>query len=108
MRAGRLRKWVQVQESTVTIDAAGGAVDTWAKVWDRRAAIEPINGREMVESDQVRTVATVKILMRWWDGLKATHRIKYGSRIFEINHIINRNERNREYELLCTEVISDA
>ena len=105
VRAGRLRKWVQIQESTVTNDGAGGLDDDWNKVWNRRAGIEPLSGSELVENDQVRTVATVKILMRWWDGLLTTHRIKYGSRVFEINHINNVMERNKDYEVLCTEVI---
>ena len=106
MRPGQLRQLVKIQENTPTKDAQGGIVDTWSDVWSRRVQIMSLRGTELLDNDVIRGTATFKITLRYLDGLTVLHRIKYGSRIFEINHIGNFMERNKWYELMCTELTS--
>lgn len=104
MRAGLLRHRVQIQASTKAADAAGTLIETWATVAEVYADIRPVRAREFVEQGQVQAEATHTIQIRYWDGLTAHHRIKYGTRIFGIvGTPINVAERNRTHEFMAIE-----
>ena len=106
MRTGRLRHRVKIQDYTESQNTFGETTKTWtdyATVW---AAIEPVKGREFWESQQVNAEITTKITMRYLAGIKPKMRILYGIRIFEIDSVINPDERNRELQLLVMENIS--
>lgn len=106
MRAGELRHRVQIQEQTVD-RTASGAEDpdgTWRTVARRWAEVLPAGGGEAVNAQQVQAVATHTVRMRWWDGLRVEHRIKFGSRVFSINAIDDVGTRRVEMMVRCTEV----
>ena len=102
MRAGRLRYQVKIQSPQKDTSPGGGEV-TWsdfATVW---AAIEPLRGSEFFLSQQVNAEVTGKIVMRYLEGVKPDMRILYGSRVFEIDSILDIAERHRELRLLVKE-----
>jgi SPP1 family predicted phage head-tail adaptor len=100
MRAGRLRHRVVVE--TPTEDINGGAT-TWAPLATVYAGVEPITGREYFGAQQVQAEITHRVVMRYTAGVTAKHRVRFGARVFDIRAAINRDERNRELELLCVE-----
>jgi SPP1 family predicted phage head-tail adaptor len=104
MRAGELRHSVIIQERSTTQNSFGEEPDTWADVATVRAAIKPIQGKEFVAAKQAQSETTHKVIMRYWPGLTAKHRLKFGSRILEIEMIRNIDERNHMYELRCVEL----
>ena len=103
MKAGELRHRITIQQKTVTQDTAGVITETWADLVTVWAAIEPLTGREKFLAQQVYTDMTTRVRIRYRSGIDPAMRLKYNSRIFEINVVVNPEERNRELELLCTE-----
>lgn len=105
MRIGTLRHRITIQNKTTIKDTVGQEKETWvdlATVW---ASIEPLKGREYFAAHAVNAENTIKIRIRYYPGLKPTHRIKYGTRIFDIQSVINVDERNIEMILMCVEVL---
>jgi SPP1 family predicted phage head-tail adaptor len=105
MRAGQLRHKITIQNTTVTQDSYGSKVDTWAifaTVW---ASVEPVSGREYFESAKLNAEITHRVRIRYTAGVTPDMKILYGDRTFNIKSVINREERNRDMELMCAEVI---
>lgn len=104
MQAGKLRKRVVIQTSAVTADSFGEPTATWtsaATVW---ASVEPLNGRELLRAQEVNAEVTVRVTMRYNTYASQTARLLVGgSRLLDINSLINHEERNEELELLCSE-----
>lgn len=105
MRAGELRHRVTLQSVTVARDAVGGTTETWtdqATVW---AAIEPLRGREYWDAAQVAAEATYRVRMRYRAGVSPEMRLTYQGRTLEIESVTSPDERRRELELICREVV---
>lgn len=97
----RLRHRVTIQTATITNDVEAWA-DTYTSV---PAAVEPLHGKEYWEAQKISAEVTVRITIRYRSGILPTMRVKWGDRIFRINAVLNINERNRELQLMTTEVI---
>jgi SPP1 family predicted phage head-tail adaptor len=105
MRAGKLRHTISIQSRSITRDAGGGAVDTWATVTDgtRPAEVRPISSGERFSDQQLQEVVTHRISCRWLSGITTKHRILFGTRAFDIQSVINWSERDRELTMFCVE-----
>lgn len=104
MEAGKLRHLVQLQANTPTQNTLGEPSDSWATIANIYAAIRPMAGQELMLAQQVIAKASHQITVRNYPGLSAENRIKFGTRIFDINSVNNVDERNREMILLCSEL----
>jgi SPP1 family predicted phage head-tail adaptor len=105
MEAGKLRHRVTIQTATSAQDATGYPVKTWgtlATVW---AMVLPLQGRELVAAQQAQSESTVHIRTRYLSGVTTKDRILFGTRVYEINGIVNPGERNIELQFLCKEVL---
>ncbi len=107
MRAGELRHRITLVEPTVVPDGLRGASATvMSTVADHLpAAIGPLEGRELYAAQQINATATHRIRVRYLSGVKPTQRVLFGLRTFEILSAMNVEERNRQWSLLCAEVI---
>jgi len=109
MRAGRLRHRVVLEERTGSANAYNELPDTWATVATLPAAVEPLGGREFFASQQVQGNVSHRITLRYLAGVTIKHRVRWpdpatgADRIFDINAVIDRDERHRAIELMCTE-----
>jgi SPP1 family predicted phage head-tail adaptor len=113
MRAGDLRRRIQVQSRQTTIDTYGQQSTTWASVLsDLPAAIDPMSGRELLAAQSINAEITHKITVRYHlllaDPIKvAGYRVVYTNggvtRYFNVASCINVEERNREINLMATE-----
>lgn len=106
MQSGKLRHRLKLQSKTVTRDSYGAETIVWTEeaiVW---GSVEPISGREYFLAKQVQAETTHKIRIRYYSGLRADWRILFGARIFEIDSIINFEERNKEMVLMCHEMVT--
>ena len=105
MQAGRLRHRVTVQRATDAIDQYGDQTPTWTALGTVWASVEPLNGREYFAAAQMQSEVSTRIVIRPISGVTLTpkDRVKFGSRYFDIQSVINRDERNRELQLLCVE-----
>ena len=104
MRAGKLRHQVQIQQNTPTQNARGGTVDNWTAfgnpVW---ASINPTTGREGFDQMTQQAEISHEVRIRYTAGVTAAHRILFGTRVFDIQAVLNAGERDKELRLLCLE-----
>lgn len=104
MQSGLLRQQVKIQSRIDGIDAAGDAMVSWLDVATIWADVQPLRGLERMNAQQVGAAAIDhRITTRYRPGLTPKHRILYGTRVFDIESVINVNERNEMIELLCKE-----
>ncbi len=105
MRIGELRQRITLQQKTVTRDSYGAEVISWTDVATVYAFVQPLQGREFFESQRINAEITAKITIRFRAGIRPFDRIKYGDRLFDIQSVINPDERRRELQLMVKEVI---
>jgi len=105
MRPGQLRHRISIQTNTPTTNDFNEEVEGWSTDATTWASIEPMSGKELVNAQQVVANITHKIIIRFRSGIAPQQRILFGSRIFNIESVINPEERNRELQLLCTEAV---
>lgn len=104
MQSGPMRDRVTLQVNTPTKDALGGLVDSWGIVDTRWSNVKPMTGKEYFSAERVQSEVTHEIRMRYYSGLTTAHRIKFGTRIFNILSILSPDEQGREHLLMCKEV----
>lgn len=107
MRAGYLNKRITIQQLTDERDETGGVVNTWTEVCKAWASIEPLKGAEFLSAKEVDAQVTTRIRMRQRKDVTITSdmRVVYGSRIFEIDSVIDVYTRGRELQLMSRELV---
>lgn len=108
MIAGKLRHRVYIQRATEAANTYGEMVKTWASIYRVWASVEPLTGRELERAQQVSAEATTRVKIRYTDDVTVGDRILFGTydqRVFEINAIVNPDERNVELHLFCSEAV---
>lgn len=105
MNAGRLRHTIQIQAKSISRDSGGGAVETWSTITngERPAEVVPIGSREAFVEQQLQESVTHKIRTRYLSGVTTKHRVLFGTRVFDIQSVINWGERDIELALMCVE-----
>ena len=84
MNAGRLDRRITIQSRTLTKDATGGRVETWAdsaEVWAQRM---PVSASESTLADAERPETRVRFRIRHMTLDATTNRIVYGGAAHEI------------------------
>lgn len=105
MNAGQLRHRVTIQRFERVEDEGGGYAEDWKDVATVWAAVKPMRGNERYEAQQVQSTLTHKVTIRYRAGIKPQMRLLYGNRVFNIEAVIDIEERHRWLELLCSEVV---
>lgn len=105
INAGELNHRIEIQSATDTPNEQGGHAQTWTTAQARWAKIEPLNGRELFNAQQVKADVTHKICIRYYEGLTPHYRFKFGTRYFNIASVINPDSQRVEHECLCKEDI---
>lgn len=106
IEAGKTNKLVTIQSNTPTRDANGGEVESWGVFAKRWVSIEPLNGREFFTAQQTASEITHRVRLRYDQTVKSVNtkmRILFGSRVFDIESVINPRESNVELLLMCRE-----
>lgn len=110
MRAGKLRQKVTFEARTKSVDAIGGRQDTWSTIATRRCDIKPLMGKESVDADAIEYARTDTEIRVRYDSTLAQLRphdraVDYSHSpavVYDIDSIINPQERDRELVLRCT------
>jgi SPP1 family predicted phage head-tail adaptor len=106
MQAGRLRHQVELQARVAGSPQrtnSGAPDEAWATQATLWAAIEPLRGKEFMESQAVNSAVTVRIRVRYRPNVDATMRILHGSTVYSIEAVINPNTKNEELQLMCSQ-----
>jgi len=100
MNPGKMDRRITVQARTLTKDAAGGRVETWADSFLCWAELVKTSQSEAITADSDRNIETRLFRIRYKTGLASgTHRIFYQLRFYDITGI---DEEGRQDRLLLT------
>jgi len=75
MESGKLNKKIRIQEFTLSQDSSGGGARTWTNLTETWAAVEPMQGRELVFAQQINSRISVKITLRYVAGVTPQCRV---------------------------------
>lgn len=113
MRAGKLFRLVTYQTPVYARNKHNQAdISDWTTVGSFRAEIRPMSGREAILAEQFRATATHVVSTRYPGFMYSpAGRFIYsdtssGVHIFNITHVHNIDNRNRQIDTYCTEVVS--
>jgi SPP1 family predicted phage head-tail adaptor len=110
LKAGRLRHRVDIEEPQQLQDPTTGEVTvTWVTVHAAvPAAIEPMSVREFMAAQQVQSLVTTMIVIRYIPGLKPTMRLRNGTTIYNPAGFLPDKGSNAEYLTVpCSEGTND-
>jgi len=100
MNPGKMDRRVTFQTRTLTKDAAGGKVETWADAFDCWAEAVRIKQAEGITADADRNTEDRQFRIRYRSTIASgTHRIFYQLRFYDITGI---EEEGRQEAMLIT------
>ncbi|MDD5353021.1 MAG: phage head closure protein [Candidatus Omnitrophica bacterium] len=97
---------MKLQHATYAQDSSGSTTETWTDIASIWAKIQPLSGRLLDVAKQAQSEVTHEITIRYRENVTPDKRIKYGSRIFVIESVINIDERNYWLVLRCKETVA--
>jgi len=97
VKAADLHHRMTFQQNTNVVNTMGETVATWVDFVTLWSGIEPLTGKRFWEAKEAQAEVDGIIHTRWYPGITAAMRIKFGTRIFKIQALINVDERNREW-----------
>ena len=103
MRAGDLRHAVTFQTIGTTADGMLGHTESWTNTLTTRAAIWPYRSGEALDGLKLTHTVSHKIRVRYNSAITPQQRIKFGSRYFFIEAIVNPDEKNALLDILAWE-----
>jgi head-tail adaptor len=87
MNPGAFRHRLVVEAPAETPDGSGGVTRSFTAVGTVWGLIEPTGGTELRTEDRLVQRLTHRITLRAFSGLTAAHRLRRGTRLFEIRTI---------------------
>ena len=108
MKAGLLRRNLAYQQKTQVRDSFGQPQDTWATVAQFWSAIRNPTGREALNAQQMKAELSHVITTRFSPStpiLPTGRFVTADNRVFNIAYVLNVDERNRQIDVGCTEVV---
>lgn len=106
LRSGSLRHLITVQVNTTSRDAYGGITNSWATYLTTRSSINPVGGGQRVGSDKVTNDRSFEFMFRYdpsKNPVSPKHRISWDSRTFDIESILEYDERQHFVTVQATE-----
>jgi SPP1 family predicted phage head-tail adaptor len=100
---GDLRHRISLESALRTSDGGGGAAVTWTAVADVWAAIRPQGGSEGLTLDRVAGAVPYDIWIRHRAGIVPAMRVRFGTRVFEIQSVTDIEDRGHWLKLGCEE-----
>jgi SPP1 family predicted phage head-tail adaptor len=101
---GTLRHRITLQRAVESPDSLGAMVETWQNLANVWASVEPLSAREQFNLHSTYTEATHKVTIYYLAGVTAKCRVLFGTRTFNIESVVNPEERNEDLNLICSEV----
>lgn len=111
MLIGKMRHRVTIQSFTVSQDAHGEEIKTWANlatnptVW-ADVQVAPTGERFIGGADQVLAAVSLKVKIRYRSDVTVQMRLVEGSRYLYVENVYDPTGQYRELILMCREVQS--
>ena len=106
VRAGQLRNQITIQSNTDSRDAYGGVTSSWSTHVQAWASINPISGTERQGDSKITGDLTYEFIFRHDPSVARIltgMRISWDSRIFDIEQVMEWQERAWWIRLIATE-----
>jgi SPP1 family predicted phage head-tail adaptor len=104
-RAGKIRQRIEILQPNEVQDASGGTslenYTVLACVW---ASIEALGGNEQLAAESFTSLVHHKIEIRYMDGINASQQVKFNGRKFQIEAVMNPDERTKKLVLQVVEI----
>ncbi len=104
MRAGALRHKINFFTIGEAQDVTGSIIEGEIPFANAMAEVKPISGNEKFVANQVFPEATSQIRCRFINGITQKHKIKFGTRSFDILNAQNKDERGIELFIIVKEI----
>lgn len=104
MQAGRLRHRLIIKQATEAQNTYGEVTRTWATLDTVWGSVEPLAGREYMDSKQVQATMSTRIRMRYRGDVTPSMRVCWGSHTYDVQDVIH-DERRRELQLMAAEIL---
>ena len=101
--AGVLRHKVSLERQTTDVDDYGQRIENWTVIAQRRASIEPLNGREYFDRAGEMAEVTTRIRLRYdasLADLRPADRVTYRGQIYDIASVIRPQEHAEDLVLM--------
>ena len=95
MALGNMRHRISIEGRETTTDGAGGFSSEWVNVVELWAEVTPKNGSERFRGMKIEDTTTHIIKTRYKSGINSSQRINFNGRLFNINSVINIDEKDR-------------
>jgi len=105
MRIGPMRHRITLEAPAESQGSDGSVTRTWAPFATVWASVEPLLGREYFDAQREQADVSHRVRMRYLAGVTHNMRVVLGSRVFEIESVLNAGERDRELVLMCRESV---
>lgn len=104
MRAGSLNRRITLErQGAGQDDDSGEEIGTWATLGRPWADIEPLTGRELVNSNLEMSKQPTRFRFRYsstWSDLSARDRIVFNSTTYDIESVVPVKHMNGEFEVI--------
>jgi SPP1 family predicted phage head-tail adaptor len=101
---GQMRQRIALQAKTIT-KSEGIPLENWTTVATVWAAVSDISGKEYFQAGALQSEVTTRIKIRYRTGITTSMRVLYGSRVFQILSVIDKDERHYVIELMCNYIL---
>ena len=100
---GERNQYIEIQQPTIGQDAEGGVVKSWAPFTDAFAAKNNLSGTERSATSHGGQVAIAKTLfdIAYQPGITAAMRVVHDGKNYNIKHVNNVFEENKDLILTC-------
>lgn len=106
MAIGKMRHRITIQSSGRTSDGFGGAGIAWTDVAQMWTYAKPASVRENFRDMKINEEKSYEFTIRYKSGFDSSARIKFGTRIFNIKQIRNRDEKDKYLDILAEEGVA--
>lgn len=103
-----LRHRVTLQKNTSpTTRSTGQLAPGWTDAGTFWASIDPLSAREKIIALQMNNRASHQLVMRYQPGISITanDRFTFGSRVFNVDSVLNVDERNYKLVIGVSEIV---
>lgn len=105
MNPGRFRHRITFMHLIESMNEVGDDIlieEPFKTVW---ASMEPLKGREYIEAQKIQPEITYRIIIRYVEGITPDMTIEFKGRKFNIQSILNVDERNKFLEIYAVEKV---
>ncbi len=101
MNIGNLRTLVTIERRVVSRNDIGDEIETWTRVAGVYADVHPIRGREYLSLREMQSDITTRITTRYMAGIDTTMRFKVGDAAYEIDSVVDIENKHVALECMC-------